>query len=141
VDGIEDFTVRIRLTRASKNEYALAGHLEASILQTCVVTLKPLRTRVEQDFERRYEIAPRDVARRASAAVEVELESEFKERLHGTSLDLAVPVLEELSLAIDPYPRTPGAAFEFGSEKPPAEESPFAALQRLKDSLEPPEKT
>jgi hypothetical protein len=40
-------------------------------------------------------------------------------------------IVEHLALAIDPFPRKPGAEFEF---TPPAEEeSPFAVLKKLKD--------
>lgn len=50
--------------------------------------------------------------------------------LSGQEIDLAAIVLEHLALEIDPFPRKPGAAFEF---TPPAEEvSPFAALKKLK---------
>jgi uncharacterized metal-binding protein YceD (DUF177 family) len=141
VDGIEDFTARFRLTRLSKNEYALEGHFAVTILQTCIVTLKPLHTVAEQDFKRRYDIAPHHAARREVSSANVELESEDRETLHGTSLDLVRPLLEELSLAIDPYPRIPGAALERSSKEQSAEESPFAVLRALKDKLEPPEKT
>ncbi len=141
IDGIEEFTARFRFSRLAKFEYALAGQFAATVIQTCIVTLKPLRTRIEQDFKRRYDIAPRDAAGQTSRSVNVELESEYIETLHGSSLDLAIPLLEELSLAIDPYPRVPGAEFEAEQEEPAAGQSPFAVLQKLKDELETPEKT
>ena len=96
---------------------------------------------VEEDFERVFIVAPLRAAQRAAGAVDVTLEEDEAEMLRGSSVDLAAPVLEELSLMIDPYPRTPGAAFEGGMAAPSAEESPFAVLQALKDKLEPPEKT
>ena len=141
VDGIEDFAAQFRLSRLSKNEYALAGHFAATILQTCIVTLKPVRTISEQDFKRRYDIAPHHAPQRVVSSANVELESEDRETLHGTTLDLAVPLLEELSLTINPYPRVPGAVLEGGSKEQSDEESPFAVLRALKDKLEPPEKT
>ena len=45
----------------------------------------------------------------------------------------AVPVLEEVSLALDPYPRAPGAKFEAPKDMEPARESPFAVLKALKE--------
>ncbi len=141
VDGIEDFTARIRLTRISKDEYALMGHFSAVVLQTCILTLKPMRTLTEQDFERRYDIVAPRSPRQAVSTMTVELESEERETLHGSSLDLAVPLLEELSLAIDPYPKIEGARFEGTSAENAGKESPFAVLRTLKDKMEPPEKT
>ena len=52
----------------------------------------------------------------------------------STSLDydLAVPVLEEFVLAIDPYPRKDGTASRRPRNRTLAPESPFAVLKRLK---------
>lgn len=141
VEGIEDFTARFRLTRVSKDEYALAGHFSAVILQTCVLTLKPMRTRTTRDFERTYDIVYPNAPHGVASATNVELESEDRETLQGTSLDLAVPLLEELSLSIDPYPKMPGVRFEGGENEPPGHESPFAVLGALKAKMESPEKT
>jgi hypothetical protein len=141
VDGIEDFTARFRLTRLAKDEYALVGHFSAVVLQTCILTLKPMRTLTEQDFERRYDIVPSRTAKKPDSAAIVELDSEDRETLQGTSLDLAVPLLEELSLSIDPYPKIEGARFEGDFGESSSEESPFAVLRLLKDKMEPPEKT
>jgi hypothetical protein len=41
-------------------------------------------------------------------------------------------VLEELNLALDPYPRAPGVTFEAPKDEPKAAESPFAVLAKLK---------
>ena len=45
------------------------------------------------------------------------------------TVDLAAMVIEHLALEIDPFPRKPGAEFDF---KPAEEEtSPFAVLKKL----------
>ena len=141
VDAIQDLSVRAHLTRLSKNEFKLEGQFKVSVLQTCIVTLKPVRSTIEQDFIRLYNVAPIRAAQREASAVNVQLEGDEIEMLQGSSVDLAAPVLEELSLMIDPYPRIPGAAFEEKTKAQTAEESPFAVLQILKDKLEPPEET
>ncbi|MEE8438946.1 MAG: YceD family protein [Micropepsaceae bacterium] len=141
VDSIQDFSIRAHLTRLSKNEFKLEGQFTASVLQTCIVTLKPVRSSIEKDFIRLYNVAPARAAQGRASAVNVQLEGDEIETLHGSTVDLAAPVLEELSLMIDPYPRIPGAAFEAETKAQSAEESPFAVLQTLKDKLEPPDKT
>ena len=50
----------------------------------------------------------------------------------GLRYDLAVPVLEELVLAIDPYPRASGVAFEAPQDDADSPVHPFAALKQLK---------
>jgi len=63
------------------------------------------------------------------------LEDEGPEEIESLHYDLAGPLLEEFVLALEPYPRRPGVAFEApgdGSEPP---ESPFAVLKGLKSGL------
>jgi uncharacterized metal-binding protein YceD (DUF177 family) len=141
VDGVEDLKAKFHLTRLSKNEYALEGHFSVTVHQTCIVTLKRVQTRLDQDFERHYVVTPLRRVRREATTIDVQLGIDEVERLSGSSLDLAVPVFEEFALMIDPYPRIQGAAFDGGEEAESAKESPFAVLQTLKDRLEPPEKT
>jgi uncharacterized metal-binding protein YceD (DUF177 family) len=141
IDGLEDFSARFHLSRLAKDEYEMDGHFSATVLQTCIVTLNPMRTALDQDFARRYHVIPRSALRHAPATVDIQLSEDEVETLSGSSLDLAVPLLEELSLMIDPYPRSPGAEFGQGGQTEPERESPFAILKALKDRLEPPEKT
>ena len=65
-----------------------------------------------------------------------DLSSDFDaEPLEEDRLDLAEIAAEELYLALDPYPRAPGArvsAGDNGGENGPARTGPFAALAALK---------
>ena len=51
--------------------------------------------------------------------------------LTSDEIDLAGYLVEHLALDIDPFPRKPGAEFDYQPDV--AEESPFAVLKRLKD--------
>ena len=55
------------------------------------------------------------------------------ETMQGTTVDLGALVEEMFVLAIDPYPRAPGAALpaEAVDEPDPEEESPFAVLRSV----------
>ena len=71
----------------------------------------------------------RDLAEEVALTPE---DDDVPEEIGSLHYDLAGPLVEEFLLAIDPYPRAPGAAFEppAGTEdKPP---NPFAALKTLK---------
>jgi uncharacterized metal-binding protein YceD (DUF177 family) len=61
------------------------------------------------------------------------LEDDEPEVIEGTSIDLVAPVLEEVSLALDPYPRASGVAYESPREEKSPADSPFAVLERLKN--------
>ena len=55
----------------------------------------------------------------------------FDESLEGDQIDLAAYVVEHLALELDPFPRKPGAEFDYQPEA--AEVSPFAVLKKLTD--------
>jgi uncharacterized metal-binding protein YceD (DUF177 family) len=143
IDGLDALDAHLRLWRLSANEYAVEGRFRADIRQTCIVTLVPLMAHIEGDIARRYRTLPMNKPRRAPAEPgrEAAMDDET-DSIKGHMLDLAMPVLEELSLAINPYPRAPGA--EFGALPDPEEEreeNPFAVLEKLKGSRLPPGKT
>ena len=62
-------------------------------------------------------------------------EDDKPEEIDSLHYDLAAPLIEEFVLAIDPYPRAPGVAFEGPQEAQDRPESPFAVLKGLKSGL------
>lgn len=136
--SIEALEARYELSRNGER-VKLDGRIEAALHQTCIVTLEPfpvkLAVPVRLDFAPQEEIRPR---RGDSGDVDEEIDIEVllneadpPEPIVDGVIDLGAVTLEFLALALDPYPRKPGAQFE-----PPASdagnESPFAALSRLK---------
>ena len=129
-----------RLTAAAEvslsGETVLArGSLEGSVVQSCVATGDPVPATVAEDF--RIEFRPQPVARGADEEVELgeaELDVVFYD---GASVDLGEAVAETLSLALDPYPRSPKAdealrqAGVKSEEEAGAESSPFAGLKNM----------
>jgi hypothetical protein len=104
-----------------------------------VVTLEPVASRLAGEFRRLFKVKPRPNARHRKrgtetvASVELSsLEDDEPELVDSASIDLAAPLLEEVSLALDPYPRAPGVAFEGPKEEESPADSPFAVLGRLK---------
>jgi len=134
--GVTKFTARIGLKKLAPNRFAVSYGLAADIVQSCVVTLEPLEAAIRRDFSRELHFSPN--LRRAGGEggrEEVLLDPEDEdapEEIESLHYDLAGPLMEEFLLAIDPYPRAPGAMFAppQGSDTPP--ENPFAALKRLK---------
>lgn len=108
----------------------IAGHIDAVVTYVCGVSLDPFEAPVVDDFLVR--VVP-DGSPNATPAPSAELDPEADDppdEAIGESVDLAAYVVEHLALALDPFPRKPGVAFE-----PPeggAPESPFAVLRALK---------
>lgn len=128
-----------RLERsADGREIRFHGRIEAEVVQTCVVSLEPVAASISEPIERRFQL----VEDPSSLPVEVELiadpEEVEVEPLFGPTIDLGEVIAEELSLALDPFPRAEdpyallpdlGPDVTIGTE--PGRESPFARLEEL----------
>jgi uncharacterized metal-binding protein YceD (DUF177 family) len=89
----------------------LSGHLSAELSQACVVTLEPVASRIEEAFTQLYSLEPGPAPAPAGAEVVFDPEAEEPpEPLGPGGLDLGEVVAQQLVLALDPYPRAPGAA-------------------------------
>ena len=106
----------------------------ADLQQTCSVTAEPFGESLSGELHLRAVPADSRAAPSPTAEISVDPEAEDPpDVLEGDALDLGGYLVEALALALDPFPRAPGAEFE-PPEEPP-EPSPFAALAALKPSL------
>lgn len=111
--------------------FEASGTLSAQLTQTCGITLEPLPAEVKTDFAVRFVEAEQARPGEAEREVVVALEEQDPpDVIEGGVVDLGAYVVEHLALALDPFPRKPGAVFEAPAQEP--EPSPFAALARLK---------
>jgi len=111
----------VRLCPAPGGGATVAGRLSAEVVQDCVVTLEPVVQAVEE------EVALRILAPGESPSDDPEAPDEIE--AEGDVVDLGEALAEQLSLALDPYPRAPGA--EMPPEAPAGTHGPFAALAAL----------
>jgi uncharacterized metal-binding protein YceD (DUF177 family) len=122
---------QFELTPRGRDRLHVAGTISATVGQDCVVTLEPIENEIEEQVDLMFAppAAP-TIVHEEGERVEV-TEVDAPEPLIGNSVDLGAIASEFLMLAIDPYPRKAGVAFE-----PPAKEAdtggPFAALAALK---------
>lgn len=124
----------VSVRAVSTGRYRLRGRLEALLTQTCVVTLEPVQTRVDEEFS--SELWPvEDIGPLAEGEHSV-LEGDIPEPIEHGRIDIGRIVFEHLASSIDPYPRKQDASFDpeaLGvgekTSKPP---SPFAVLAKLK---------
>jgi uncharacterized metal-binding protein YceD (DUF177 family) len=118
------------VTRYGAGGLRVVGEVSAPVGQTCVVTLEPLANVITEEIDLRFvpqPAAPRD----GETAATSEANDDKTEALVGGSIDLGALATEFLILALDPYPRKPGAIFQPPQDATPAP-GPFAALAALK---------
>ncbi|MFD1694635.1 YceD family protein [Roseibium aestuarii] len=145
LDGIERLSADLTLKPWGKRGVRVVGKLKADLNQTCVVTLEPFVTRLEDEIDRSYLPAssrprrPRDLNDEGEIEIDLETLDPPDVMMDGV-LDLGALICEQLALNIDPFPRKPGVVFETeadaeGDAEPQEEKAPnaFAALAKLKD--------
>ncbi len=139
VDKVERFEAVVTLSRLSPSRFFYKADLLADLVQSCVVTLEPVRSPVERHFTRTLQLLPRHARARpeeeggGGILTLAAGEDEVPEEIESPHYDLAGPLLEELVLSVDPYPRAAGVEFTVPEEPAAAKESPFAVLKRLKE--------
>ncbi|RDE08974.1 YceD family protein [Pelagibacterium lacus] len=111
------------------------GRVEGMVVQPCVVTGDPVEQAISEPVDRVF-LPGHDAASEATAGAEVFVnleDDDLPDYFDGNEIDLGELAMEIFALAIDLYPRKPGAELEAGSAgDDPAELSPFAALKALK---------
>ena len=130
LESLPKLTARLTI-RAWLDGAEIAGWFKAEVEQLCSVSLEPFVQPL--DGEIALKVLP---AGSPNAGGEAEPDDAVDPEapdppdvLDGDAIDLAALVGEHLALEIDPFPRAPGAAFEFDAG--PDETSPFAALKKL----------
>jgi hypothetical protein len=126
------------VTPKSGGRVHVTGSVRARIGQTCVVTLDPIESEIDEDVDLMF--APEAEVRQLADLVEegrdsedAEVVPERPEAIVNGVIDLGRLATDALFLGIDPYPRKPGAVFEAQVVASDPEDHPFAALKALQD--------
>ncbi|GFE63621.1 YceD family protein [Litoreibacter roseus] len=138
ISGVRKLSFQGSISATGKADWHLKGRLGATVVQSCVVTLEPVTTRIEDEVERFFVqdwIEPEDT--------EVEMPEDDRTEPLGTEIDVAQVAQEALALALPLYPRAEGADLgeavftEPGTDALTDEDTkPFAGLADLKKQLE-----
>lgn len=136
VKEVTRLEARISVKRQSKTRFHLETDFVADIVQISVVTLEPVKSQIAAHFTRELHLSRglHRYADKGGLVTPASAEDEAPEEIASTSYDLAEPLREELALAIDPYPREPGAEFAAPGDADDHSESPFAVLETLKNA-------
>lgn len=140
--ALDRLAATLRLERrAGTGLIIVSGAMSADIVQTCVVSLEPFAAHLDVPFGAAFAEADHDAGGAGPFGSGIVLEPADADRIEddpepieGDAIDLGELVAQHLSLALDPYPRAPGARFDAVSldEAPAAAPVPFAVLGRLR---------
>lgn len=129
LDGLQ---AQLTVRREASGDIVVSGHLQAELVQECVVTLEPVGESVSAPFEERYTLRPAEPVGDLALGPD---DAEPPEVIEGETIDLGELVAQFLSLSINPYPRSREAdalADQHLGETP--REGPFAILAKLRQS-------
>ena len=119
-------------------DWRLEAKLGATVVQTCVVSLNPVSTRIDDTTSRMY-LANLEEPEEGS---EVEMPEDESIDALPEILDLEEIMIEALALALPLYPRAEGVDLETAEFAPPGvapikdeDVKPFAGLAGLRDKL------
>jgi uncharacterized metal-binding protein YceD (DUF177 family) len=118
-----------------EGRFRMTGKLSARVTQACVVTLEPVEGRIQEQVDVTFWPSEDLLPGSGEGEAEVLGLPEIEPIVHG-EIEVGRVLFEILSASLDPYPRKPGARFEWEDvtgEKGPAASGPFAALKTLKN--------
>ena len=120
------------VTAKSGGRYHVTGHVRARVGQTCVVTLDPIESDIDEPIDLMF--APPEQIPALSVLVDEAAVDDIDppEPIEGGVIDLGRLATDALLLGIDPYPRKPDAVFDHEATAPDPKDHPFAALKALK---------
>jgi uncharacterized metal-binding protein YceD (DUF177 family) len=138
LEAIHSLAAEAELVRTGDAVRA-TGRVTAAVVQSCVATGEPVEEQVAEDFTIEFRPHPQV----GSPDEEIELsEGELDVVFYdAAAVDLGDAVAETVSLALNPFPRSPEAETALreagvkSEQEAKAEASPFAGLAALKDKL------
>ncbi len=139
VVSVEYLKSELQVTRWKRDGLRITGDVKAALTQSCVVTLEPVSSVINEKIEQIFVPEGSKLARMmTNEQGEIVLDPDgpdSPDQFTGDTIDVGVVVAEFAALAIDPYPRKPDVDFAgFGEEKAETEKKPsaFAALKDWK---------
>ncbi len=137
--GLRKLRLRGRILPLGRTDWRLEAELGATCVQDCVVSGRPVTTRIDRKVVREFRA---DAPPAPPPGSETEFDGDDITEPLGEWIDLGAILGEELSLALPDWPRAPDAALPPEAQSAaseagePARPSPFAALAALRDGGE-----
>ncbi len=138
IPAVGALSCHYRLAAVGGGVVVAEGELVAQVTQECIVTAEPFGVDLRETFRIRF-VPEEQFDDFEDAPIDLDADDELPYR--GAHLDLGESTVQQLALALDPYPRMPGALSPMADDDAGAEAasdepaqiqrpSPFAALAR-----------
>jgi hypothetical protein len=124
--AIHALRCRFVLLRRNDGTVEATGHLQATVVQTCVVSLDDFESPVAEDFVVHFVPA-------GTESDDPDPEAVDEIPYDGDTIDLGEATSEQLALALDPYPHGPDAALPEAEAAGDARLAALAAWRGGKD--------
>jgi uncharacterized metal-binding protein YceD (DUF177 family) len=132
LEGIEQLRAELAVSPWRRNGVKVEGRVKADVVQSCVVTLEPVTNRVDEEISAVFLPEDSRLGREGfGLGGEIMIDPEgpdSPETFSGDRIDVGALVEQFFGLAIDPYPRKPGAAAP--AEPEPDQDEDENELQR-----------
>lgn len=140
--AVRAFSAEFQVSQWKKRGVKIKGHVQAEIVQECVITLEPVPDHIDEAVD--VVMVPSD-SRLAKPILHDETGELFidaegpdvPEVFEGDTIDVGALAEEFFELAINPYPRKPGVALPQAENDPKQVEKkvhPFDVLKKIKNS-------
>lgn len=140
IRALRKFSFKGEVRPVGRHDWVLEAVLGATVVQDCAITLDPVTTRIDETVTRRYVT---DLPK--PEGPETEMPEDDTVELLGQFIDPGAVAIEELVLALPPFPRAAGveltpegtlqAAPDGADPIEDARPKPFAGLAGLRDKL------
>ena len=129
IPAVERLEAALELRAEADGTVRVRGRLRAGVVQSCVVSLEPVAEEIDEAVD--WRVPPPGLSAE-DAFGEVEAEGPEDVEAEGDVLDLGEALAQQLALALDPYPRAPGAELDprAGGEGPRGAFGVLAGLRR-----------
>ncbi|MDG4877752.1 DUF177 domain-containing protein [Mesorhizobium sp. WSM4935] len=126
--SVESYRAELLVTSWKRNGVKVTGRVEADITQACIVTLDPVAAHIDEPVEALFLPEQSKLGREGfEGGGEIILDADgpdSPETFSGDTIDVGALAEQFFGLAIDPYPRKPGASLDVAGDDQP-EESEF----------------
>ena len=130
INAVASLEARFTLCRVAGEIIEAEGKLRALVTQECVVSLDPFASVIEEPFAVRF--VPEDLL--TDEALDPDAIDEIG--YEGGQIDLGEAAVEQLALALDPFPRKPGGVLPPGlsrGDAPPDHDAVVHPFETLRD--------
>ncbi len=124
IPAVNHLSAEFTLTRKG-SRVKVKGSVSGVFTQTCVVTLDPFESPFHEDITLDFDEDP-------TPPRDDRPDDNIPDPIINGQIDLGAVAAEFTALALDPYPKKPGAVFQYSEDEDEKPVSPFAALAELK---------